>query len=131
VAGGGEGGVADLAVDAVEAAEGFIDALLGRLGGQAWGGLQADPHTEKAGDDGVEQFPAALLVLCCARSPGQAGEVRQPPGRGEVADDGEGEVAGRGRDRGKADLGREVVPSLRNPASRVPAAIGRALGACA
>ena len=121
MAGGGECGVADLADDLVEVAEGLVDALPGRRCGQVGGGLQAEPGPEKTGDDGVQQFPAALLVLGCSRGLGQAGEVK-PPGGSEVADDGEGEVTGRGGDRTEADLGRERGAVLAQPDQRHPGA---------
>ena len=124
----GEGGVADHADGVVEVPKDLTDALLGRICGQAGGGLQAEPGVEQAGDDGVEQFPAAALEVGDDCGPGQVGEMLGP---GEVADDGESEMTGWGGDRAEADLGRECSWSLRRPASRAPVPAGRAAGACA
>jgi hypothetical protein len=57
---GGECGVANLADDVVEIAEGSVDALPDGVRGQVHSGLQAEPGAEQAGDDRIEQLQAGL-----------------------------------------------------------------------
>jgi hypothetical protein len=54
-----------------------------------------------------------------------------PPGLVDVADHGEGELAGRGRYGLRLISTGKVLPSLRSPTSRAPAPIGRVSGAWA
>ena len=57
---GGERGVTDLADDLVKLPDGRRGPLPGRVAGQVGSGPQAEPDAEETGDDGVEQFLAAL-----------------------------------------------------------------------
>jgi hypothetical protein len=57
---GDECGVANLADDVVEIAEGGADALPDGVRGQVRGGLQAEPGAEQAGDDRIEQLQVGL-----------------------------------------------------------------------
>ena len=70
-------------------------------------GLQEEPELEQAVDDRIQDFPAALCLLCRDRRTDEVYEVFELPGCGGIPDHGEGEVAGCGRDGGEADLYRE------------------------
>jgi hypothetical protein len=109
----GERGTADLADKVVEFAEDRFGALPGGVCGQAFGGLEAEPSVEQAGDDRVQQ--PQVLPVGRGGVPGHPGEVIEPAGPGDVADDGEGELPGRGGHRGEADPDGERGAVLAQP----------------
>lgn len=122
--------VADLADGVVEVLESLGDARPGHLTGLVDGGLQAERDAEQVVHDPVEEFLAAVFLLCCG-SPVDAGGVAR--------------LAGPVRSRTTAMVKRpaavasgarltwtgKAVPSLRSPVSGVRAPIGRMLGAWA
>jgi len=117
-AAGGECGVADLAGRVIQVLERFCDALAGRAAGQIRGGLPAKPDVVQAGDDRVEEFLAVVCLPGRSWGPGEIGEVGELAGLGDVADDGEGEGAGRGRHGAEGALmssAPDVIVSGRRP----------------
>ena len=109
----GERGSADLADEVVEFVEDRFGALPGVVCGQAFGGLEAEPGVEEAGDDRVQQLQVLLLGL--SGVPGHPGEVIESAGSGDVADDGEGELPRRSGHWGEADPDGERAAVLAQP----------------
>jgi hypothetical protein len=109
----GERGSTDLADEVVEFAEDRFGAVPGVVCGQAFGGLEAEPGVEEADDDRVQQLQVPPLGL--SGVPGHPGEVIESAGSGDVADDGKGELPGRGGHRGEADPDGERGAVLAQP----------------